>query len=130
MYRGLLTSSTQGETTTIVRLVRRCPVLFGPSPAPRQRRLWAATKLAAGPLMVGTLAELVRGRSDLLVENILLRQQLIIVRRSAKRPHCTATGPCPARAAHQSLGRLASDPVRRVQPETILRWYRDLFRWV
>lgn len=54
------------------------------------RRLHVATKPAAAPLVVGTLADVARSRSDLLIENALLRHQVITLRRSVKRPRCTA----------------------------------------
>lgn len=53
------------------------------------RRLAAATTPAASPLVGGTLADLVRSKLALIAENALLRQQIIILRRSVKRPHCT-----------------------------------------
>jgi hypothetical protein len=37
-------------------------------------------------LVLGTLADLGRGKSELIAENALLRQQLIILRRQVKRP--------------------------------------------
>ena len=37
-------------------------------------------------LLLGTLADLARGKSELLAENALLRHQLIILRRQIKRP--------------------------------------------
>jgi putative transposase len=37
-------------------------------------------------LLLGTIADLARGKSELLVENALLRQQLIMLRRQVKRP--------------------------------------------
>src|SRR2546423_5873337 len=37
-------------------------------------------------LLLGTLADLTRGKSELITENALLRQQLIILRRQIKRP--------------------------------------------
>jgi putative transposase len=42
-------------------------------------------------LLLGTLADLARGKSELLVENALLRQQLIILHRQIKRPACKKT---------------------------------------
>jgi hypothetical protein len=42
-------------------------------------------------LMVGTLTDLARSKSELVAENALLRQQLIILRRHAKRPVCAKT---------------------------------------
>ena len=40
-------------------------------------------------LLLGTLADLPRGKSELVAENALLRQQLIILRRQSTRPVCT-----------------------------------------
>jgi hypothetical protein len=42
-------------------------------------------------LLLGTLADLARSKSELVAENALLRQQLIIFRRQVKRPACTKT---------------------------------------
>jgi hypothetical protein len=38
-------------------------------------------------LFTGTLSDLTRSRTDLFVENALLRQQLIVLNRQVKRPH-------------------------------------------
>src|SRR5258708_19558717 len=40
-------------------------------------------------LLIGTLADLTRGKSERVAENALLRQQLTILRRQSKRPVCT-----------------------------------------
>ena len=42
-------------------------------------------------LLLGTLIDLSRSKSQLVAENALLRQQLIILRRQVKRPACTKT---------------------------------------
>ena len=42
-------------------------------------------------LLVGTLTDLARSKSELVAENALLRQQLVILRRRVKRPPCTKT---------------------------------------
>jgi len=39
--------------------------------------------------LLGTLADLTRGKSELVAENALLRQQLLMLRRQSKRPVCT-----------------------------------------
>jgi putative transposase len=41
--------------------------------------------------MPGTIAVFAKGKSELLVENALLRQQLIILQRQVKRPACKKT---------------------------------------
>jgi hypothetical protein len=56
-----------------------------------RRSLMVATKPAATPLLVGTLADLARRKPAPVLENARLRQQLVILRRSVKRPHCTST---------------------------------------
>jgi len=73
------------------------------------------------------LVDLSRGKSELLAENALLRQQLIILRRQIKRPVY--------RKSDRLLLVLLARMVRTwkqalflVQPETLLRWHRELFR--
>jgi len=93
------------------------------------RRLLAAIKPNAVPLVVGTLADLPRGKRALIAENALLRHQLVILRRSVKRPRCTPMD--------RALLVLLASRVRAwrqalviVQPDTLLRWHRHLFRIV
>jgi len=45
----------------------------------------------SAPLLLGMIADLAKGKSELLVENALLRQQLIILHRQVKRPACKKT---------------------------------------
>ena len=46
-------------------------------------------KLASSVLIIGILSDLTRSRTDLVVENALLRQQLIVLKRQIKRPQLT-----------------------------------------
>jgi putative transposase len=92
-----------------------------------RRRLLAATKPVPASVIAGTLTDLVRSKPQLIAENALLRQQLIILRRSVNRPRCTATD----RALLVLLvGRLRTwrETLLIVQPDTLLRWHRNLFR--
>ena len=79
-------------------------------------------------LMLGTVTDLFRSKSQLVAENALLRQQLIILRRQVKRPVYT-------RADRMVLVLLAravqtwKQVLFIVQPETLLRWHREGFRW-
>jgi hypothetical protein len=74
-------------------------------------------------LMLGTVTDLFRSKSQLVAENALLRQQLIILRRQVKRPACT-------RADRMVLVLLAravqtwKQVLFIIQPETLLRWHR------
>ena len=87
--------------------------------------LWI--KLPTPSLLLGTLADMNRGKSELLAENALLRQQLIILRRQIKRPVYRKTD----RFLLVLLARMVrtwKEVLFIVQPETLLRWHRELFR--
>src|SRR5262245_540342 len=71
----------------------------------------------------GIVGDLTRSRSQLVAENLLLRQQLVVLNRSVKRPRFT-------RAERGLFVLLASrlerwrDALLIVKPETVLRWHR------
>ena len=54
-------------------------------------RLVTWTKPNSTSLLLVTLTDLARSKSELVAENALLRQQVIILRRQVKRPACTMT---------------------------------------
>ncbi len=54
-------------------------------------RFVAWTKPETTSLLLATLTDLARSKSELVAENALLRQQVIILRRQVKRPACTKT---------------------------------------
>jgi len=85
------------------------------------------TKPATATLVTGALSDIGRSRADLISENALLRQQLIVLKRQVKRPQL-ANGD---RIRLVLLARCTQFWKRAlfiVQPETLLRWHRDLFR--
>ncbi len=85
------------------------------------------TKPSTTALIVGTVTDLARTRSELVAENALLRQQLIILRRQVKRPACTRTD----RVLLVLLARMARTWKQAffiLQPETLLRWHRQGFK--
>ena len=111
----------------LVRLLRRVTGSARAVLLVVRRRLLAATKPAAPTLVAGALADLARSKPELVAENALLRQQLLILRRSVPRPRCTP--------ADRALLLLLASRVRAwrsalliVQPDTLLRWHRQLFR--
>jgi hypothetical protein len=90
------------------------------------KRLGEAIRCAVKPtvgLVPGLVSDLTRTRTELLTENALLRQQLIVLRRCAKRPKFRR---------HErgiivllaSITRCWRETVLLVKPETILRWHR------
>jgi transposase InsO family protein len=85
------------------------------------------TKPLTSSLPLQTLADLSRSKTELVAENALLRQQLIILRRQVKRPTFTGTD----RMLLVLLARLVGawqQALFIMQPDTLLRWHRELFR--
>ena len=85
------------------------------------------TKPSSLAVIAGSISDLTRSRTDLLIENAILRQQLAVLSRQAKRPDLTRSD----RVALVLLARCTQfwkQALLIVQPETLLRWHRDLFR--
>ena len=94
------------------------------------KRIGAGIRHAVKPssgLVPGLVSDLTLSRTELLTENALLRQQLIVLRRSTKRPKIRRheRGVMVVLAA---LTRTWRNAVLLVEPETILRWHRAGFR--
>ena len=85
------------------------------------------TKPVSQTVVVGAITDLVRSKTDLMLENALLRQQLTVLARQVKRPAFNSTD-------RRLMVVLASklDYWRQalliVQPDTVLRWHRELFK--
>ena len=73
-----------GIFTLFKRLIRLCLQSL-------HHRYVAWTKPDTTSLLLGTLTDLSRSKSELVAENALLRKPLIILRRQVKRPTCTRT---------------------------------------
>jgi hypothetical protein len=72
-------------------------------------------------LVLGTVADLTRGRSELVMENAFLRQQVIVLSREKKRPPLTNQD----RRLLVLLARLLpswKDALLIVQPDTLIRY--------
>jgi len=87
------------------------------------------TKPNRTSLARGTAADFIRSKSDLILENALLRQQLIVLERQVKRPKLTWRD--------QGLMVLLSSWLKTwrealliIQPDTVLRWHRDIYRLI
>ena len=85
------------------------------------------TKPPSPNLLAGTLADLPRSRAELLAENALLRQQLIVLRRTTRTPRLTWR----QRLSLIFLARWVANwrqVLQIIQPDTLLRWHREGFR--
>jgi putative transposase len=94
-----------------------------------KRRLRQWTKPINDTLVLGTALAITHSKSELVLENALLRQQLIVLKRQTKRLKFTWRD--------RTLFVLLSSKLQTwknalviVQPDTVLRWHRELFRRV
>jgi putative transposase len=92
-----------------------------------EQRLQYWTQPIQPSLILDALSDLRRGKSELVLENALLRQQLIVLKRSVKRPKLTDTD---RRLLVVLSSRLPSweSALLLVKPETLLHWHRQLFK--
>jgi len=101
----------------------------------RTRRVARAVKRFVEPAQsvaaatAGAASDAVRSRSSLLAENALLRQQVMILRRSVKRP-ALGRADRVIMVLLAGLSRTWRDALHLVQPDTLLRWHREIFKIV
>lgn len=79
-------------------------------------------------LLLSTLRDLLRPRRDLLLENLALRQQLLVLERSSPPPQFTSAD----RVFWVLLLRLWEHwrrPLRLVRPQTVIAWHRRIWRF-
>jgi len=93
----------------------------------RWLRQWA--KPINDTLVLNAALDLTRSKSELVLENALLRQQLIVLKRQVKRPKFTWRDRALFVLLVSKL-RTWKQALVIVQPDTVLRWHRDLFRRV
>jgi putative transposase len=91
-----------------------------------QERVKRWTKPATSVLIIGILSDTTRSRADLIAENALLRQQLIVLKRQIKRPQLINFDRF--RLVFLShFTKFWKQALHSVQPDTLLRWQRELF---
>ncbi len=94
-----------------------------------RRALLSRIRPATAGAMTGLLTDAARSKSELIAENAFLRQQVLVLRRSVKRPLPTSRDRF-LLVLLASKVRAWKQALQFVQPDTLLRWHRDLFRWV
>jgi hypothetical protein len=109
----------EGEVYPVSRVLISIKQLIYSSLHMLQQDFLCWTRPLNTSLLLGTLTDLARGKSELVAENALLRQQLIILLRQVKRPAC--------RKSDRFLLLLLARMIRTwkqalfiVQPETML----------
>ena len=93
----------------------------------RRFRQW--TKPINDTLVLSTVRAITHSKSELVLENALLRQQLIVLKRQTKRPNLSWRDRALVVLLASKL-RSWKQALAIVQLDTVLRWHRDLFRWV
>lgn len=92
-----------------------------------KNQLKKITKPNTATIAATVLSDLSRSKSGLIVENASLRQQSIVLKRQVERPQLTIGD----RVRLVFMARLThfwQAALHIVQPDTLLRWHRDLFR--
>jgi putative transposase len=92
---------------------------------------WFKTQLkptVAAPSMQ-TISDLMRPKAELVLENAFLRAQLVVLKRQVKRPSLTTKDRVlmlwlASKVPHWRQALLI------LQPDTVLHWHRDLFKWL
>ncbi len=91
-----------------------------------QERIKHWTKPASSILIIGAVSDLTCSHADLVVENALLRQQLIVLNRQIKRPQLTNLDRFHL-VVLSHFTKFWKQAIHIVQPDTLLRWHRELF---
>ena len=112
--------------TLLFSLIQRC---FSPLWQIFQSALRLWTKPDNRSLPLNAVLDLNRTKPELILENALLRQQIIILERQFKRPRLSWRDRTIIVLLTSRL-RTWKAALKIVQPDTVLRWHRDLFRWV
>ena len=92
------------------------------------RRLRQWTKPDNHTLFPNVVSDLARSKAELVLENAFLRQQLITLQRQVKRLAPTSRDRVLLVLLAHKLPSW-KQALMIVQPDTLLRWHRDLFRW-
>ena len=94
-----------------------------------QQALRQWTKPDKRSLLLNAALDLDRTRFEMMLENALVRQQIIILERQSKRPRLSWRDRALLVLLASKL-RAWKEVLMIVKPDTILRRHRDLFRWV
>jgi transposase InsO family protein len=92
-----------------------------------QHKIKGWVKPTTVSLALGAISDIRRSRTDLLIENALLRQQLIVLYRQIKRPQLT-NGDRFRLVLLARCSKFWHLALHIIQPDTLLRWHRELFR--
>ncbi len=111
----------------LTKLVHRVQRFIGSAVQAIRTHVSRWTKPASPTLVSGTIVDVARSKPELIVENVLLRQQLIVLHRTVKRPCLTSTDRALLVLLASKL-RAWKEALLIVKPETVLRWHRAGFR--
>lgn len=102
-------------------------VVGGVNNVHRQLRNWTRPNLTQGATLIGASGDLGRSKTELVLENALLRHELAVLNRKVRRPKITAKD----RLFTVLMARLLPgwrNPLHIVKPDTVVGWHRRLFK--
>src|SRR5260221_2027658 len=112
-------------STFLSSIKQRCAALL------QQAQQWIKTQLkpAVAAALMQTMSDLMRPKAELVLENVFLRSQLMVLNRQVKRHRLTAKDRIlmlwlASKLPHWKQALLI------LQPDTVLHWHRDLFKWL
>jgi putative transposase len=109
------------------KVLRQVVVMAQPIVKKPETQVKAWTKPTTDSLIGGTTADLVKSKEQLIMENALLRQQVIVLKQQVNRPQLTAKD----RSLLVVLASRVKDwknALLIVKPETVLHWHREGFK--
>jgi putative transposase len=92
-----------------------------------ERHYMSLTQLRHSSLLLALASDIARSKPDLVLENALLRQQLLILQRQVKKPRFTHTE-CLSLLLLASRLQNWKHLLLILKPDTLLRWHRQGFR--
>ena len=112
-------------STLISGIKQRCVALVQRA----QQWIKAHLKPAGAAPLLQTMSDLMRPKAELVLENAFLRAQLVVLKRQVKRPSLTTQDRVlmlwlASKLPHWKQALLI------LQPDTVLHWHRDLFKWL
>jgi hypothetical protein len=122
-----LSCSQEEEISMFANLVHQIKQAIQSGVVALRKGIAASTKPRNTSLVRGSLQDLVRTKPQLIAENALLRQQLIVLNRSVKRPCLTGVDRS-LLVLLASRVRTWKDALLIVKPDTLLHWHRQGFR--
>jgi len=123
----LPSTTTSREESMLGEVIAVAKVTFTRCLSAAGRLFKRLLRPAPAPVVAGVVQDAVRSKCELVAENAMLRQQLIVAGRAVERPSLR-NGDRLFMVLLARLNRAWRGALHLIQPDTLLRWHRDLFK--